>query len=227
MNFKLLMGMGLALGLCACVTTPQPNAALESAHAAVQAAEADPNVSKYAALDLEAAKNDLAVADDAALHHRDEAIAHLAYLAAQNARLARMHAAAKADDARVAAGQAERDQIMLAARNREVANAKMATDEAKMQTNEAKMVANEALNQRDQATQEAARLQAEVDQLKATPTPRGLVMTLGDVLFDTGKSGAEPRRQPQAGPAGAILERAQGTARADRRIHRQRRHRVL
>ena len=185
MNFKLLTGMGLALALCACVTTPQPNAALESAHAAVQAAEADPYVSKYAALDLEAAKTDLAAADDAALHHRDAAVAHSAYMAAQNARLARMHAAAKADDARVAAGQAERDQIMLASRNREVQSAHMAT-------NEAKLVANEALNQRDEATQEAARLQAEVDQLKATPTPRGLVMTLGDVLFDTGRSELNP-----------------------------------
>jgi outer membrane protein OmpA-like peptidoglycan-associated protein len=96
-----------------------------------------------------------------------------------------MHAAAKADDARVAAGQAERDQIMLNARNREVQSAHMAT-------NEAKMVANEALNQRDQATEEAARLQAEVDQLKATPTPRGLVMTLGDVLFDTGRAELNP-----------------------------------
>jgi outer membrane protein OmpA-like peptidoglycan-associated protein len=192
MNFKLLTGMGLALALCACVTTPQPNAALESAHAAVRAAEADPYVSKYAALDLEAAKTDLAAADDAALHHRDAAVEHSAYMAAQNARLARMHAAAKADDARVAAGQAERDQIMLDARNREVQSAHMAT-------NEAKMVANEALNQRDQAAdqaararEEAARLQAEVDQLKATPTPRGLVMTLGDVLFDTGRSELNP-----------------------------------
>jgi outer membrane protein OmpA-like peptidoglycan-associated protein len=184
--------MSLALALCACVTTPQPNAALESAHAAVQAAESDPNVSKYAALDLEAAKTDLAIADDAALHHRDTAIAQAAYMAAQNARLAQMHAAAKADDARVAAGQAERDQIMLAARNREVQNAKMAT-------NEAKLAANEALDQRDQATQqaaqanqEAARLQAEVEQLKATPTPRGLVLTLGDVLFDTGRAELNP-----------------------------------
>jgi len=192
MNFKLLTGMGLALALCACVTTPQPNAALESAHDAVRAAEADPYVSKYAALDLEAAKTDLAAADDAALHHRDAAVAHSSYMAAQNARLARMHAAAKADDARVAAGQAERDQIMLDARNREVQSAHMAT-------NEAKLVANEALNQRDQAAEEAsrsrdeaARLQAEVDQLKATPTPRGLVMTLGDVLFDTGRAELNP-----------------------------------
>jgi outer membrane protein OmpA-like peptidoglycan-associated protein len=181
MNAKLLTGMGLALVLCACVTTPQPNAALESARAAVQAAEQDPNVSKYAALDLQAAKTDLAIAEEAALHHRDAAIAQPAYMAAQNAQLARLHAAAKADDARVAAGQAERDQIMLAARNREVQNAKAATTEAKMAT-------NAALDQRDQAAQEAARLQAEVDQLKATQTPRGLVMTLGDVLFDTGKS---------------------------------------
>jgi len=167
MNAKLLSGVGLALALCACASAPQPNAALESAHAAVTAAEADPNVSKYAALDLEAAKKDLAVADDAAAHHQDAQIAQPAYMAAQNARLAQMHAAAKADDARVAAGQAERDQIMLAARNREVQNAKMAT--------------NVALDQRNQ-------LQAEVDQLKATPTSRGLVLTLGDVLFDTGRA---------------------------------------
>ena len=178
MNVKLFTGMGLALALCACAGAPQPNAALESAHAAVQAAEADPNVSKYAALDLDAAKKDLAIADEAALHHKDAEIAQPAYLAAQNARLAQMHAAAKADDARVASGQAERDQIMLAARNREVQNAKLAT--------------NAAIGQRDQATEEAARLQAEVDQLKATPTPRGLVLTLGDVLFDTGRAELNP-----------------------------------
>jgi outer membrane protein OmpA-like peptidoglycan-associated protein len=174
MNAKLLSGMTLALALCACASTPQPNAALESAHAAVQAAESDPNVNRYAALDLEAAKRDLAVADDAAMHHNDAQIAQSAYMAAQNARLAQMHAAAKADDARVAAGQAERDQIMLAARTREVQNAKIATDVA--------------VDQRNQATAETARLQAEVDQLKATPTPRGLVLTLGDVLFDTGRA---------------------------------------
>jgi outer membrane protein OmpA-like peptidoglycan-associated protein len=160
MNAKLLTGVGLTLALCACASAPQPNAALESAHTAVTAAEADPNVSKYAALDLEAAKKDLAVADDAAAHHQDAQIAQPAYMAAQNARLAQIHAAAKADDARVAAGQAQRDQIMLAARNREVQNVK---------------------DQRDQ-------LQSEVDQLKATPTQRGLVLTLGDVLFDTGRA---------------------------------------
>ena len=185
MNAKIVMGMGLALVLAGCASTPRPNAALESARAAVQAAQADPNVTKYAALDLEAAKKQLEVAELAATHHEDTAIAQPAYLAAQTARLAQAHATAKADDARVAAGQAERDKIQLAARTRDVDNAKMAT--------------STALGQRDQATEqaarsqaEAARLQAEVDQLKATPTPRGLVLTLGDVLFDTGRAELNP-----------------------------------
>jgi outer membrane protein OmpA-like peptidoglycan-associated protein len=175
MNANLIVGIAaLSLVLCACASAPQQNAALDNAHAAVQAAESDPNVAKYAALDLEAAKKDLAVADDAAMHHKEAEIAQPAYLAVQNARLAQAHAAAKADDAKVAAGQAERDQILLAARNREVQNAKIAT--------------NAALDQRDQATEQTARLQAEVEQLKATPTSRGLVLTLGDVLFDTGRA---------------------------------------
>jgi outer membrane protein OmpA-like peptidoglycan-associated protein len=177
--------MSLTLALGACAGAPQPNAALESAHAAVQAAESDPNVSKYAALDLDAAKKDLAIADDAALHHKDAAIAQPAYMAAQNARLAQMHADAKADDARVAAGQAERDQIMLAARNREVQTAVGQRDQAKDQ---AALSADQAAL----ATEQAARLQAEVDQLKAKPTPRGLVLTLGDVLFDTGRAELNP-----------------------------------
>ncbi len=181
MKAKLLTGLGLALALGACVSMPQPNAALESARMAVQAAEADPNVTKYAALDLDVARKDLSNADNAALHHQDAAIAQSAYLAMENARLAQAHAAAKADDARVAAGQVERDQIRLAARTQEA-------DKAKLAAANFKQVADSALNQRDQANEETARVQAELDALKATPTPRGMVLTLGDVLFDTGRA---------------------------------------
>jgi outer membrane protein OmpA-like peptidoglycan-associated protein len=188
MNTKLMTAVGLALALGACATMPQPNAALEDARAAVQTAEADPNVNKYAPLDLDRARKDLSAAEDAALHHRDAEIAQAAYLATQNARIAQAHAAAKADDARVAAGQTERDRIMLAARTREAENAKAAAANSQA-------VAAVALSERDranqdaaQAQQDAARAQAELEALKATPTPRGLVLTLGDVMFDTGKS---------------------------------------
>src|ERR1700749_4515364 len=124
MKTKLTIGLAAALALAACAGGPKPNAALENAHAAVQAAETDPNVSKYAPLDLDSAKKDLAIADAAAAEHHDDAIAQPAYLATQKARLAQVHAATKADDARVAQGQEERDRIMLAARSREAENAK-------------------------------------------------------------------------------------------------------
>jgi outer membrane protein OmpA-like peptidoglycan-associated protein len=181
MNARILTGMGLALALGACATMPQPNAALETARAAVQTAETDPNVNKYAPLDLDRARKDLSIAEDASLHHKDAEVDQPAYLATQNARLAQAHAATKADDARVAAGQIERDQIRLAARTHEADNAKQSAANARA-------VADVALNQRDQATEETARVQAELDALKATPTPRGMVLTLGDVLFDTGRA---------------------------------------
>jgi outer membrane protein OmpA-like peptidoglycan-associated protein len=181
MNAKLITGMGLALALSACASMPQPNPALENARAAVQTAEADPNVIKYAPLDLDRAKKDLQVAEDAALKHHEADIAQPAYLATQNARIAQAHGAAKADDARVAAGQSERDHIMLAARTREAENAKAAAANSQA-------AAAAALSQRDQANEEAAQAQAELEALKATQTPRGLVLTLGDVMFDTGRS---------------------------------------
>jgi outer membrane protein OmpA-like peptidoglycan-associated protein len=171
MNTKLLAAMAAAMTFAGCASTPTTNPALENARTAVRSAEADPNVGKYAALDLQAAKNELQEAESAAMRHDEADIAQPAYLAAQTARLAQIKASAKADDARVAAGQTERDRIQLSARTAEVDSAKLA---------------------RDQATRKASALQSEVDALNAKPTDRGLVLTLGDVLFDTGKAGLNP-----------------------------------
>jgi outer membrane protein OmpA-like peptidoglycan-associated protein len=202
MNAKLFTGLGLALALGACVSMPQPNAALETARSAVQTAEADPNVNRFAPLELDRARKDLSIAEDASLHHQDAEVDQPAYLATQNARLAQAHGATKADDARVAAGQIERDQIVLASRTREAENAKASAANSRVAADVALNQRDQAVNQRDQANDETVRVQAELDALKATPTPRGLVMTLGDVLFDTGraelKSGAG-RKMDQLG----------------------------
>jgi outer membrane protein OmpA-like peptidoglycan-associated protein len=171
MNAKLLTGIGFALALGACASAPQPNAALETARTQVAAAEADPNVARYAPLDLETAKKDLALAESASEHHQDAQVSQPAYMAAQTARLAQARAAAKAYDAQVAQGQSERDRIQLAARQREV---------------------NTAVQQRNAASQQAADLQAELERMKAKQTDRGIVLTLGDVLFDTGRAELNP-----------------------------------
>jgi outer membrane protein OmpA-like peptidoglycan-associated protein len=206
MNTKFLTGLAVALTMAGCVSTPKPNEALESARVVVQAAEADANAAKYAALDLQSAKTDLAVADAASLRHDEAGIAQPAYMATQSARLAQLKGAAKADDARVAAGQAERDSILLAARTNQVDSANRATDAAKIARDQATIARDQATTARDQATtardqattardqatENSARLQAEIDALKAKPTDRGLVLTLGDVLFETGSSTLSP-----------------------------------
>jgi len=164
MNVKSVLGFSAALALAACAATPTTDPALESARAAVRSAEADPNVNQYAALDLSNAQKELQIAETAMNQHKLDQVDQPAYLATQLAKIAQVRAAAKADDARVASGQSQRDQIMLEAR------------QAQLQ----------------QANEQAARLQAEIDQLKATPTSRGIVLTLGDVLFDTGKADLKP-----------------------------------
>ncbi len=178
MSQKYLMVAALALALGACASAPPPNAALETARAQVAAAEADPNVAQYDALDLQAARQDLAAAVAANTHRDQPQTDQMAYIAAQTARLAQERAAAKAYDAHVAQGTAERDRIQAMARARE---ANLAVAER-----------NEAVAQRNAAAMQSAQLQAEIDQLKAKQTDRGLVLTLGDVLFDTGRATLNP-----------------------------------
>jgi len=176
MNAKLMMSGALVLILGACASTPMPTAELDAARSAVRSAEADPNVAKYDTLDLETARQQLQLADTAAMNKKAAEVGQPAYLATQNARLAQARAAAKADDARVAEGQAERDRIQLAARNREIENARLAAQAANAQS---------------------AQLQAEIEALKAQQTERGLVMTFSDVLFDTGKAELNPGAKPR------------------------------
>src|ERR1700722_17898431 len=178
MNQKYLMVAAVALVLGACASAPQPNAALETARTQVSAAAADPNVAQYDALDLQAARQDLAAAEVANTNHDEAQTDQMAYIAAQTARLAQEGARAKEDEARLAQGTAERDRIQGQARAREA--------------NVAVAQRNAAVEQANAATMQSAQLQAEVEQLKAKQTDRGLVLTLGDVLFDTGRASLNP-----------------------------------
>jgi len=185
MNNKLIASISISLAMAACASVPQVNVALENARSAVRSAEADPNVAKYAALDLHTARTELDTAEAASAAHDERGIDQPAYLATQTAHLAQLRASAKADDARVAAGKAERDQIQLSARTKEVDSAVLARDQATQ-------ARDQATQARDEATRQTAAVQAELDALKAKPTDRGLVLTLGDVLFDTGKADLNP-----------------------------------
>ncbi|CAM3754950.1 OmpA family protein [Rheinheimera salexigens] len=75
----------------------------------------------------------------------------------------------------------QRDEVRLNARTREVATARADANAARSQAQQARMQAEAA-----QAKAEELRMQ--IEELNARPTDRGLVVTLGDVLFNTGKA---------------------------------------
>jgi outer membrane protein OmpA-like peptidoglycan-associated protein len=164
------------LGMAGCETAPETSGVLDAARGAVSAAEADPNVTKYAPTELDRARKLLVNAEGAAKEKgaKDESAAHYAYLATQMARISQQRAQEQVATARVKAGETERQKILLSARESEV-------DQAKAQAS--------------QAQAESQRLSALLENMQASQTPRGIVLTLDDVLFDTGKaqlkSGAE------------------------------------
>ncbi|GGD51561.1 OmpA family protein [Lacimicrobium alkaliphilum] len=90
---------------------------------------------------------------------------------AEQARSQASSAQAEASDARIDSARAKR-QAMLA-ENRE----QSALSEARS-----------ARQQAESSDAAAAELRTQLDELNAKPTERGLVVTLGDVLFDTGKA---------------------------------------
>jgi outer membrane protein OmpA-like peptidoglycan-associated protein len=148
------------LGLAACETTPDSSAVLEQARRAVAQAEADPNVTKYAPTELDRARKLLINAEGAAMdkNAKDPTVAHYAYLTTQMARIAQQRAQEQAATTHIKAGETERQKILLSARENE-ANAALAQAQA-----------------------------AQLENLQASQTPRGIVLTLDDVLFDTGKA---------------------------------------
>jgi len=174
----------------ACETKPQDSGLLTQARSAVAQAEADPNVSKYAPNELERARRLLTNAEGAAKEKGadDTVTSHYAYLATQMARISEQRAHEQVATARIKAGEVERQQILLSARENEAQNAQAAAVQAR----------NEAQNAQSQVAQaqgEAQRLAAQLENVQAAQTERGMVLTLSDVLFDTGRAELKPGAQ--------------------------------
>lgn len=171
------------LGLAACETVPVTSGILEEARSSVAAAEADPNVSKYAPTELDRARKLLINAESSAKDKgaKDKNAAHYAYLATQMARISQQRAQEQLATAQVKAGETERQKILLSARENEA-------NQAMAQARNAQAQAEQARTDAQTAQAESQRLASELEHLKASQTSRGIVLTLDDVLFDTGKS---------------------------------------
>ncbi len=175
------------LALSACETAPQDGGLLPEARNAVAHAEADPNVARYATTELDRARKLLVNAESAAKDKgaTGKVASHYAYLATQMARIAEQRAHEQVATARIKAGEGDRQQILLSAREGEAQQARAAAEQARGE-------AQNAQAQVAQAQAESQRLAALLEDMQASQTSRGIVLTLGDVLFDTGRAELKP-----------------------------------
>lgn len=176
------------LAIAACETTPKDSGLLAQARNTVAEAEQDPNVTQYAPTELDRARKLLVNAEGAAKDKSptDKITSQYAYLATQMARIAEQRAHEQVAMARIKSGETERQQILLSARENEAQQAQAAAQQAR----------NEAQNAQAQAAQaqsEKEQLAAKLEDMQASQTSRGMVLTLGgDVLFDTGRAELKP-----------------------------------
>ncbi len=182
------LGAALAvIALGACATGNKPTAELEAARSAVSSARADVSVTRDAPLELERAEKALRDAETQWADRGDEPrTAHLAYLARQRALIAQEVASQRAAEQAVQSASTERDKVMLDKRTRETAAAQARAQQAQ---SEAQLAERRAAEARERNAQ----LQAQLKELSTRETPRGLVVTLGDVLFETGEAQLRPQ----------------------------------
>jgi outer membrane protein OmpA-like peptidoglycan-associated protein len=87
---------------------------------------------------------------------------------------------------------ARRDAARLDARTHEADLAKGKVAAAQAEGAQQKAAADQAHSEADASRLAALELQRQIDVLQAKPTDRGLVLTLGDVLFTTGRADLKP-----------------------------------
>ena len=190
----------LTTAVLAACAAPMPNVNLESARNAYNTAASDPEVVRVAPRELAQAQAELQRGDAAFKDGRKpDVVDHFAYLAQQRAQVAVESArAARADQASTDA-QAQRDRIVLAARTREADQARFAAEQAKADADVAKQQALAS-------QQRAGALEDQLAALQAKQTDRGMVLTIGDVLFDTGKATLKPGAMKTIDDLAAFLQ---------------------
>ena len=170
--------------------TREADAAKREAGARTQEAIAATNDANSARNEANSARNDASSARSDASSARDEASS-----AMNEASAAKSEAEARTMEAGNARTDAElaRSQTMAAKSDADMAriDAEISKNEANAAMNEATIAkgeTNAALDAADAATRKNAALMAQLADLQAKTTERGIQLTLGDVLFSTGKA---------------------------------------
>ena len=186
--------------LAACSSTPTTTSQLDQARADFIAASNNSQVPTYAPLEFKQASDALNAANVAAAKKDSlEDIDRLAYIAKQKIATAQEVARGKAAEANIADASRQRTEIALDARTaeaerakRQAADAQAAAALAQQQAANAQQQAAVAQDQTRAMAERAAKLEALLVDMNAKQTERGMVITIGDVLFATNEANLTP-----------------------------------
>jgi len=190
-----------ALLLAGCATvSPERESALDQARTAVQHLEAQPTAAQTAGKALHDARDALGTAETAERAHKsNEEVIHLAYLARRDAEVGEAIIAETAARETIAQAQAQRERVLLEAREREAAMARQQAQQSQQQAQQSQQQAQQSQQQAQQsqqqaqeAQQQAREAQQELEAMRAKQTDRGMMLTLGNVLFDSGGATLKP-----------------------------------
>lgn len=159
----------LASLLAACATTsPLSESALAQAQSAVRTLEMDPLAAQTAGKPLQDARESLAAAVKAQQDHRPpDEVVHLAYLARRQAEIGEATIAETRARQQIAAAQTQRDRVLMAARERDAAAARLQASNAEAQAADARNQAASAQDQAAAAREQAAAAQAAAEEQAA------------------------------------------------------------
>ncbi len=181
------------LALAGCSGLPDRVDSVEQARESLAALEREPLAGRVAAREIAAGREALAEADDA---YEDRAplplIEHQAYIAQRYADISNELVAEARAREEVERGESERNRIIADARAREAEAAARQAEAASRELEVQARVAEEQSRAAETAEQRTQDLERELEELEARDTDRGLVLTLGDVLFDTGAATLKP-----------------------------------
>lgn len=189
--------------IAGCASAPTVTPALREARSTVSTAQSDPAVLKYASLDIKKASDSLRRAEELSAKRESPAdIDSASYVASTQARTAMALAKAATEEEAIKAAEADRERVRAdanAARanaaQAQAANAQMAAATASADANAARQQAAAAQADAANAQAQAAALQQELADLQAKQTDRGMLVTLGDVLFEFGRANIKPAAQ--------------------------------
>jgi outer membrane protein OmpA-like peptidoglycan-associated protein len=210
---SLLTAIAIA-ALQACTSVPVENANLTAAQAEFKAAQNTPQVTVLASAELHDAEVTLDQAKAVwGTEGKRSEVDHLAYLASKKVSIAQTVASQRQAEKAINDAQSQRQQTLLVARTQEAESAQRDAQASQLvaavATRQAQVAAGQtALARQDAQSAEAnaAQLKVRLAELDAKQTERGMVVTIGDLLFDNNSAVLKPGAGESVRRLGAFLQ---------------------